>query len=70
MPAEPQPLGEPVQVQHDFAGIGDGDLAGFAGCEGAFVGDQVGEGHVDFVADGRDDRQPRCRRSRGRRFPR
>ena len=43
-------------MQRDLAAIGDADLAGLAGGQGAAVGGQVGEGHVDLVADGRDDR--------------
>ena len=65
-----QPLGEPVQMQVDFANVGDGDFAGLAGSERASVSGQVGQGDVDFVADGRDDRQARQRRSRAPRFPR
>ena len=56
---ESEPVGESVEVQGDLAGIGDADLAGLAGGQGAAVGGQVGEGHVDLVADRRDDRDAR-----------
>ena len=52
-----QAVGESIEVQGDFASIGHAEFAGFAGGKRTSVGGQVGEGHVDFVANSRDDRQ-------------
>jgi hypothetical protein len=52
-----QAVGESVEVQGDFASVGHAEFAGFAGGKRTSVGGQVGEGHVDFVANSRDDRQ-------------
>ena len=49
-------VGQAVEVQGDLAAVGDAELAGLAGGQGAAVGGEVGEGDVDLVADGRDDR--------------
>src|SRR5579883_1255589 len=50
-----EPLGQAVEVECDFAAVGHGDFAGRTGGQGAAVGGQVGEGHVDLMANGRDD---------------
>ena len=65
-----EPVGQAVEVQRDLAAIGDADLAGLAGSQGAVVGGQVGEGHVDLVADRRDDRDRGMRRWPAPRSPR
>ena len=52
-----QALGQTIEVHGDLAAVGDGKLAGLAGRQCPAVGGQVGEGHVDLVPDGRDDRQ-------------
>ena len=59
MPADRSRSASRSRCMQDFASVGDRDFAGFAGRECASVGGQVGEGHVDLVADGRDHRQPR-----------
>ncbi len=39
----------------EFAGVGHGEFGGGAGSWGALVGGEVGDGEIDFVADGGDD---------------
>ena len=56
-----EPIGEVVEVQRDFTGIGYAEFAGLAGGQGAVIGGQVGKRDIDLVANRRDDRQPRTR---------
>jgi hypothetical protein len=52
-----QAVGEAVKVEGNLARVGHAEFAGFAGGKRTSVGGQIGEGHVDFVANSRDDRQ-------------
>ncbi len=51
-----EPIGDVVEVQRDFTGIGHAEFAGLAGSQGAVIGGQVGERDIDLVAHRRDDR--------------
>jgi hypothetical protein len=47
------PLGA-IDAGAEVVGAIDDDLGGVGGGRGADVGDEIGDGEVDFVADGRD----------------
>jgi len=48
-------LCQAVEVHGDFAAIGDCQLAGLAGRQGASVRGEVGQCHINLVAHGRDN---------------
>ena len=49
-------LCQAVEVHGDLAAIGNGQLAGLAGRQGASVRGEVGQRDIDLVAHGRDNR--------------
>ena len=59
-----------AQASGQFVGRGNHALGRFAGRQGAHVGHEVGQRHVDLVPHGRDDRQLRGERSPAPRLPR
>ena len=46
-------------VAAQFLAIGSGQFGGLAGSQGPAIGDEVGDGDVDFVPHGGDDRNLR-----------
>src|SRR5207248_647990 len=50
-------IGQTIQVHGDLAAVWYGQFASLARRQGSSVGGQVGQRHVDLVADGGDDRQ-------------
>ncbi len=65
---QPKTVGQPVEVEGDFAAIRDRDLAGLAGRQRAAVGSEIGECHVDLMTDPRNHGHARARDGPGHGF--